>query len=275
MCGSRSALLVVALAGCNQLFGIKDTEQAPAPFYDGGIDAGRGCPPIGGTPDDYSPYVHQVFVADCEFYSTIPTGRAIQSCFATTGMEIHEGIAGAPLPPAQGAMISSVRSYDTPRLSPDGARMLVAYPSGAAHAVAMFVRQPDDTWVLGPAPGFGTDVAALSTMAHVPTGDRVLVLGADVTEWEYDGTGWSFVRTQFPQVFGQGWVEGSMTSDGLHLLLADGTSVVYTDRPDPSSTFRQPVPLAGVPLTSDLFLTDDCSRIYMSGLGALYYVEQN
>ena len=278
MSASRSTTLaLVVLAGCNQLLGIKDTDPAPPAFYDGGIDAARGCPAQGAQPDGYSPFVHQAYVQDCQQFSSVPAGRGVAVCFDPM-MTVHEGVAGQPLPLAPGITLPMYAQLGTPRLSPDGQRMLVPYSTSMASVVlAMYVRQPDDSWVQGPDPGFGSlaMLPLISTIGHAPTGDRVLVIGDDVTEWEFDGTStWHRLQVQIPAMFGPFPVDASMTSDALRLMLSDGQTVTYTDRAETTQVFRPAVPLSGVPALTDLFMTDDCARIYMSGFGALYYVQQ-
>src|SRR4051794_34587507 len=93
-CSMRSAcnpMLVFALAACNQVFGVHDTVSAGPAFYDAGIDAPFACPPIGGSPPQFSAFLHQDFVQDCADYS-IAGGRATALCSdATSATSINEG----------------------------------------------------------------------------------------------------------------------------------------------------------------------------------------
>lgn len=270
MCASRS-LVILALAGCNQLFGIKDTAPEPAAFYDGGIDAARGCPAHGAMPDGYSPFVHEVYVQDCQDYSSVPVGRATSLCFDASVPTIHEGPAGQPLPPA-GIVVPGMLSIYTPRLSPDGQRLLAALSA----TVYEFTRQPDGSWAQSSTFATAGPAAKLSTLAHAPTGDRVLVYGVGVTEWELQGTTWQQILVHVPYAPGDvPWRAASMTSDGLRLMVTKADQVYYADRSDTSQVFGTLVPTTGVPSLDDLFMTDDCARVYMSGFAALFYVEQD
>jgi hypothetical protein len=276
MSASRSLLLLV-LVGCNQLFGIKDTAPEPPTFYDGGIDAARGCPAHDATPDSYSPFVHEAYKQDCHDFSSVPAGRASAICYHPAPT-IHEGVDGQPLPSA-GIVVAGVSSIRTPRLSPDGQRLLaVMHAVAEPNVVHMYVRQSDGSWLESPITSFAaTDpLMLLSTIGHAPTGDRVLAYGDGVTEWELQGATWRPILVQATLVPGETqWSSASMTSDALRLMVTKGDQVYYSDRPDTTQLFGPLVPIAGVPSLDDLFMTDDCARVYMSGFGGLYYVQQD
>jgi hypothetical protein len=52
--------------------------------------------------------------------------------------------------------------------------------------------------------------------------------------------------------------------------------VYYADRSDPSQLFGTATALANVPASDDgqEYLNDDCSRIYVSGLGSMFYAQR-
>jgi hypothetical protein len=107
------------------------------------------------------------------------------------------------------------------------------------------------------------------------------VAGGVVEEWA-NGTG------SWQQVAVHGQAEHGLASiidvwfgaDGLRAImlaqLAGATTqqMVYVDRAAVGTSFNQAVPLPGVPLVSDAFVTEDCGRIYMSGLATLFYEQQ-
>lgn len=59
----RRAVLV--LAGCNAVFGIKDTRQYDAAYFDAPPDAPFACPALGGPAPTFSPVLHQDVIQDC------------------------------------------------------------------------------------------------------------------------------------------------------------------------------------------------------------------
>ena len=75
---------------------------------------------------------------------------------------------------------------------------------------------------------------------------------------------------------------------GSEFILADGLRLVfvgqgvdtnfaqtfYADRAQLADPFVQAVPLASAPVAYDPFLTTDCSRLYTSGLGSIFYARQ-
>ena len=59
------------------------------------------------------------------------------------------------------------------------------------------------------------------------------------------------------------------------VVLGDGTKAVYyADRAMIADRFGPPSVLADVPWSQDLFMTEDCGRMYFPGLGNVLYEAQ-
>jgi hypothetical protein len=72
-------------------------------------------------------------------------------------------------------------------------------------------------------------------------------------------------------------VRGPMlTPDGLHMVFIgsnkdDVEGMYYADRAELTARFSVARLLDGVPVNDGAYVPDDCSRIYLSGLGSVFY----
>ena len=300
----RWTIVLMTVAACNAIFGIKDTKQIDAAYYDAPIDAPFQCPGIGSNLV-MSGVLHQEFAQNCLSYSFTPDGFATGLCPADRAGSAYQvfvmatgTVGGGPLGATPGlpdyytTQGSSFDQWLTAFPSPDATHIYGEHEhhDGATnmnhYEIDRFTRQPDGSWVLTdtPLPSTGF-LSAYSTVFTGPTGDRFLgvdVLDAAITEWAQDGSG--------------GWVAGaahayrdlgvvsitnpSVTSDGLRMALQgvrigqQFTEPLYTDRASLSDWFRTVAPLAGGPIAQDIQLTDDCARVYVTGLGSVVSVQQ-
>lgn len=276
------ALLVLACA-CDQVFGIQHTHSNDAPFFDAPTDAPFACPMLGTTPM-YSPYVHLVSADDCfEYTPSFTSGRVVASGCNDSGYPIYEGPFEGPLEPAIPAEAATVE-LTHPRLTPDGTQMYVWRDvANVPSNILAFTRASDGTWQTTSAPGFPID-ATPSNIIRGPSDDRMLLVpsaGSELDEWSDAGGTWHQLAVHPVSELGVTFVSASsLSSDGLRLIvLADssfGFSMsVYSDRMNIDGPFRAAELLTGVPTDEhDAVISDDCARIYLSGLGALFYVRQ-
>ena len=95
-------VLVLLLCGCNQVFGLQETGQLDAAFFDAPADAPYACPPLGTAPR-FAPQLTQFLVQRCDGYSGVTSGRAGASCKDGDGIErVFVGNRGEPLSIAPG-----------------------------------------------------------------------------------------------------------------------------------------------------------------------------
>jgi hypothetical protein len=271
MSSSSKPILLLALAACNQVFGLHESRERDGGQYDAPLDAPFACPPIGGTPPSFSPLLHQVIVEDCRDYSISPSGRAIALC----SNRVAEGPRDELLMPLIEISTMPGSSLFTPRLSPDGQMIIFHEVRANATTVHVYVRMTNGSWQqLQDAP-FGAQVDWISTFARGPTGDRVFVRTTDgIHEWAYEGSTWRDVLVETSGELGIRLATIQITSDGLRAVLYSDNALYYSDRPDESAKFRAAVPMSNVPAFPDAFLTEDCSRMYVSGLGSIFYTQQ-
>ena len=275
-------LLLLAMTACNQAFGLDQTRKFDAGRYDAPIDAPFACPRNGSEPPTYSPFLHQDVAEDCTDYSISPAGRAVALCFVDR-VHVNHVAEGSPDRALQPVIdLVPPEQFFRPRLSPDGQRMLVQVTLSSAFTVREYTRMADGSWQRGADAPFGTSFYdGISTIARGPTGDRVLVSRTDLSvhEWAHEGSTWREVLVETAGELGTPVAEIVITSDGLRAVISSISSssnsmMFYTDRIDESSKFRRAVLLVGVTPLSSHFLTDDCARVYVTGVGSIFYAQQ-
>jgi len=268
-------LAVLALAGCNSVFGNNSVQRIDAQFFDA-IDAPSQCPPIGQTPH-FSTVLHQDFIQNCMGYR-ISSGRAASACTVGDGYRVFEGPIDQPLqlvPELVAAGPSSL--YDRVLLSSDAQTMFlheIDFDTGMG-ATRAARRQLDGTWQLQAPPELGQNPNDLpASVARGPTGDHALVRASDLTihEWIDDGGTW---REAQVHAFDSDTLDAQLSADGLRLTLyTSKLEYLFSDRPDEDSPFREPEPLPGAPHASLApAITEDCARLYVTGLDSVFYVQ--
>ena len=107
-----------------------------------------------------------------------------------------------------------------------------------------------------------------------------LRIAAPIEEYaENTGGGWSVVATHALD-FGGGSPRDplSLSADGLRLVIGARSptgqlQLFYTDRDRLGAQFRKPDLLAGAPYAPDAYLSEDCAKMFVSGLGYVFYVQ--
>jgi hypothetical protein len=275
----RRGWLIVALCGCNRVLALDPTEPVP-------VDAlPTSCPPIGVAPR-FSGRFHQIEDRPCTDYSpNAATGTALALC----GLGIEGGPLDMPLAPVGIAPIGSLINLKQPRLLPEGGIAYVDNQNfdlnngdlfGEYHAVDA------TTWSYVGDSGIphGTDLGALiSVPTRAPHRHVMWTNGRDGSLHELvqqDTGSWTEVMTTAALGLPSIWDAASLTSDGLRMVVhvegAPGAaSTEYADRPTIDQPFNPAVRLEGVPDTiTDQVMLDDCTRIYFSGVGRVFFVEQ-
>jgi len=272
---SRSSALVITtlgLAACNQVFGSTSVEVTPVAQFDAPLDAAFACTAIGQTPQ-FSPYLHQFLARDCSFYGIAGTD-AVAECMIAGVETVVIGPLGGELVPALGLPASGLPS--TPRIAPDGQTML-----GRVNPAVVEYARAGDVWSVANSNVFelGSTGTPFSSIAQIGSTLRVLVLEFPedtLAEYERANGVWSVVaQTPVEQVVGSASpaLGLALTSDGLRLVIATDSETRYSDRPSLDAAFRPSEPLQS-PAASDVFVSDDCARIYLSGLGSVFYAQR-
>jgi hypothetical protein len=257
------------LAACNQVY---DLDATVLPH-----DAPFACPPIGTTPQ-FSPMLHQAVVQRCSYYSFAQSARL---AIAVCEDKVAQGAVNGPL-----TTIPITDNQDllavTARLLQDEQRMIVeqSHAMVGGFQTTLF-RKAGGEWVVD------ADLTAmlmqserLGTFARDPAGHDLSYVagGAYVRELVFDGTWHEGTMVQASDLGVTSVDDFAVTSDGLRAVFyATGSmneqAMYYTDRMTTGSAFRRGDLLAGVPRAIDAFMTDDCGRIYVSGLGSIFFAQ--
>jgi hypothetical protein len=270
---TRLGLAVLAVAGCNQAFGLDRTQPVDARYFDAPIDAPFACPPLGETPA-FSPSFQQV-VYDCREYSLSLDRQALALC-GREPMLPFEGVIDGPLDRPAVGLADPTYALQFARLAPEGDELVATYyRAGTGYELRTYARQPNGDWsrkgTIATAPSYRDVSGPTRRPRHVmlTTSSNAL---AELVE---DTPLWRQVALHPASELGVGYPGApKLSADGLRLLLVDGTRVVYADRPTIEAPFRPAAPVDGLPYVTDAFLTDDCSRVYFSGVGTVFYSQR-
>jgi len=278
-------LVLVLGAGCNQVLGLSSTQVIDAGFYDAQIDAPFACPPTGtGMPPRFSRLLHQVVVQPVFEYTT---SSATMRAVAQSPSGVVEGPIDDVMTPATGLGGSpaclACAQLVFPRLTPEGDGVYGVLSSMFGAHLALYRRAANE-WMEVQA--FGTPLGSfLSSVTRGPTRHLMIYDGVAFHEYAVDDGGGSteVLPAYQPGDLGLFNLGNPMfTADGLRMVfpgtvVRDGTTTTemyYADRPDLAARFTTATALVDVPVVDSAYLTEDCSRIYISGLGSLFYAQR-
>jgi hypothetical protein len=284
--------ILVALAGCNQVFGVGPTTLPPPDALP------TGCPAIG-TPPQFSNKFDQVIDESCgDYIPSAVTGIALAHCSDIASSYIAVGPIDQPLA-AVDVPADPVVNVERPRLLPEGDGAYIVLNNYDANNDDKFAEyRPIDAthWAFVadlnmPAAIFSG--STLPTYLGAPTrapNRHVFVSGGGLNDIDYtfhelalagDGT---WLEPGAPYIDGDlvasGLLEApNLTPDGLRMVFrgyaASGeVGIFYADRQTIDDRFTSATILTGVPAASDAYMTEDCTRIYFTGLGSIFYVRQ-
>jgi hypothetical protein len=269
---NRRSLLLSLLAGCNQIYGLERTQSIDAAYFDAPPPM---CPEIG-TPPVFTQTFEQAVFQPCTDYTQSYNGRALARC----NHLISEGAVGEPLVGAGGLEQTADITYDHPRLHPDGQSLIVRMidRTGPRTAFGVFAKTAAG-WVKTSEFSVPYQMLASST----PSRDgHVLVVASGLRELVDDGTGtWNEVLVHDFAELGVTSLgdQVNLSADGLRLLFIGApigkaeTNLLYADRAAETELFSKATPMPSLEYLPNGFLTEDCSRLYFSALGTVFYVE--
>lgn len=270
------AVALVAVCACNQTFGLHDTRTA--------VDAAPRCPAIG-TPPVFRAAFHQVTDQWCYQYSPSPDANLALAICNDGGTRVESGPIDQPLAPLDLVQLAGCDfSTASPRLAPEGDRAFVhAAGFGCPLAQGWYeLARVDATWaVLGPIGISEGDL--LDSVTRAPHRHAMLNTKGELHEVvQRDDGGWDDQLPPYTtSTLGLTMLQGAanLSPDGLHLVLHDVTpdghgTLYYADRPTLDDRFSMPVPQPDWPDTRDAVITDDCSRLYFSGVQRVFFMEE-
>jgi len=276
----RAALIVCAVAGCNSIYDLDKTT------IEGTFEA--HCTP--GEVPHYAKRLHQVLIQACTEYTISPTTQtAIAVCFDGFELALAEGPIDKPLLKIQIPLPNPPYAYQQPRLPPEGDRLLIEQQNTSlvnagpiADSIYTVFKRSGGAWVRDyDIPGI-VGSQQIGRPSASPRAHWFVSSFSTVVEYiETTPRTWT-AGTPFPaKDLGVDTVQGgiNLTSDGLRAVFTGAIgmtrSVYYVERNSIDEKFGRATPLENVPEVDDPFLTDDCGRVYFSGLGtSIFFAEQ-
>lgn len=277
----RWAAALVALGGCNQVFGLDTTQLFDAPSrIDAPPDAPPVCPAAGMQLRVAGPLAQVVRQSCTQYSASLPTRIAVANC-STNGSSSYVPAEGR-LDDLMGPMKlqTSLTSLDLPRISPEGDEVYFRAwsASGTGYVVEVFKRQSDGTWLdTGALPIAPSGINFITQPTRAPQRHVMLAYGTSIIEYADDGTGsWSQVgELKYADLGMTQFFNPTLTADGLRLVFGGYKTTNYqifvVDRVDITNRFSAPVTIANMPGgIYDAYIPEDCSRIYFGALGSIF-----
>jgi hypothetical protein len=274
---ARYALVAACLliVGCNQILDLSPTKL--------GMKPPPACPSIG-TPPHFDGLVRQALRQDCAGYTeSTATGRALATCradVAATPSPAEGPIGGLLVPIALATGDPADSIVWGPVLAPEGDEALVVVSNTPGQLKVGTFARSGATWTwLGYGTEGATTLANISPPSRRPNRHVLYDANTALHEAAQDAGGtWQEVAAPRSD-FVVGAARPYLSPDGLRLLAqvqrpTGGFDLAYADRPAIDSAFSAPTLLAEVPPEPDMFMTEDCARIYFSGLDNVLYEQQ-
>lgn len=278
---------LVAMCGCNQTFGLVPTELVDASLRaDAPPDAPPMCPPIG-SQLRVTGVLTQVVRQNCYGYSaSVPTHMAVATCYQSTeitaGYKPYEGRLDDTLGPIK--IDAPANGYlDNARISPEGDEVYFRVYVSTGYAIVVYHRDADGTWrSTGQLPIADTGTNYVTTVTRRPQRHIIVASGSTFVEYAEDGAGnWPQVGSITYAALGITIASNpTLTADGLRLVFAGYPmggpeyQIMYTERAEITGTFGPARPILDMPSQIyDVYLPEDCSRLYFIALGSVFSTE--
>jgi hypothetical protein len=284
---TRMRWVIVALFGCNQVFGLHRTTELPpadAQKYDAMLDAPFACPPIG-TPPAFVRRYHQPFVQSCTMYiASLTASFATALCHPDPETSIiSEG-------PINEAMTTSTFvppniTLANPKLGPDGDVLLAHLAAGSTNTIALYDRT-GSTWTFRQdaytLPLTDPDAIPSTPMRNGSFLTYTTNNGGEIHEIVHTSPGtWADKKKHTLTELGVSTVVDhiGLSPDGLRIVFRGATlspvmyGIFYADRQRPLDPFNGAI-LLDLPNATDPFMTEDCGRLYFDAIGTVFYVQR-
>ncbi|HEX5060511.1 MAG TPA: hypothetical protein VFV99_14185 [Kofleriaceae bacterium] len=276
--GQAALVALLALAACNQVYGLEATAVLDAPYrVDGPPDAPQRCPPLG-TPLRATGVLNQVVRQNCFTYTASAGSQiAVATCevldemgnkYVASEGRLDDSMAPIDLAAPIGTTI------DQAHISPEGDEIYVRATTAMVGAVVVYRRQADGKWTFGEQlPIAQTASFNIGGVTRRPHRHLLLLAGSAFYEYVSDDAGnWpetkQYTFAQLDVTLAQ---TPTISSDGLRILFSGYSSIVgamfqtrYAERAGIDDNFMGSQPVMNMPSAPDPFLIDDCSRIYFS-----------
>ena len=273
------SVLALSLCACNSTFGLHDTQRrdgAPS-------DAPFSCPMINTTPT-FSPVVHHYSSQPCMYYAQSAAGTAGAVCAKGTAQEIWLGPIDGDLRPVGLPSFSPPDAIFNMQLSPEGDEITGLFYRNNNYELDRY-RLVNGTWSFDTVLPFVAQngIYAISIPTARTVSPRHLIFlddnNSQLTEYlEINGTwmiGPSYTATDLnvTSLAGGVW----LSRDGQRMVfgafIGNNQVLAYTDRGDVGLRFRPADVLMTAPIAVDPYLDENCAKLFVSGLGSIFYAQ--
>jgi hypothetical protein len=273
-----------ALAACDRALNLGATAAADGALVFFDAPTTTGCPPPGVTPR-YTHALVQDFEQQCVSYTVSTTlGIAVAVCFDATGQQFTaEGPLDQPLVAADGLDDPLCQTFDA-QIGADGTVSVTCISMVTfLYEHRSFTKQ-NGTWTRGVDVLAATPTYLRMTPVTQTTPQHLVYFDvSDFALHELVGSpsAWTGASAMPIATLGAkslSWI--SISSDGLRMtVLGDTptdsrTAVLFTDRSQLGDAFRALSTPDGVPAADSVYMTDDCSRVYVTGLSSVWFVDE-
>ena len=286
-----SALL--ALCACDRLLGLHanaPADASDAAFFDGPIS--YTCPPIGTTPSYYTD-LRQVVAQQCDRYAASSSGLALARCVDASGdYVVMTGMIDQMLAAPTGIADPTTFLVGA-TIGADDTAVITVITNGTPqmYEYRTYVQLPDQTWARGTdlIPAMPSSVGGFLLVATpTTTTPRHLAYANNngnslsLHELVEGAGGWAEAPWSPISFAALGLTDVStlrLSPDGRRIVLSAQTAAgagvpLYADRQTIDVPFRALDALDAVPYGSTPFMSDDCARIYVSGLDRIFYLQE-
>ncbi|HSD89399.1 MAG TPA: hypothetical protein VLB44_17840 [Kofleriaceae bacterium] len=272
--------LLFLLCGCNQVFGLTETAPSDAQFYDAPSRKPPRCPMFGESLT-FSPTLHQLHYDCSQYNESTDVNLAVAMCRENDSIQPYSGPREGPFSPIPELPQRTI-DFDVtaPQLDPEGDILMISTFDLTNTVGALRVyRRVADTWVRD------ADVPnAPPRASNISRGPDHRILGtngtSDVVEISDASGSWQPIRTHTKAILGVPSVGAIwLSADALRIVfvanafaIAEDRTIMYADRPTKNDLFGAARPIA-LPVVDDMFITENCGRVYFSGLRSIFYAE--
>jgi hypothetical protein len=280
------ALAAIALCGCNQIYGLTETRPE---LFDAPADAPFTCPGSGVPVFKQDP--HQVTAMNCRSYTTAAAaGLATADCDGggawgtTQNVYIVFPIDTDPSP-STATVLTQASSFASTLIDPEGDQVFITYYPPTSGLVLVSYSSSGGSWSQGASPLLPTSFDnndRISNPSRRPD-RRLLYFHAIDQSWhevtEASAGTWTEVRTH-PELGGSA-DNPRLSADGLRVTASRYPSggafnaPMYASRSSLDASFTPFVQITTVPESAAYpFLSDDCGRLYFSGVSSVFFAQQ-
>ncbi len=287
---SMRGLALVALCGCNQIFGLSKTHLEDAAYFDAPADAPFTCP-ASGVPA-FKPDLHAVTTMNCRSYTTAAAaGLAAADCDGgpwglSDNVYVVFPIDRDPDPKTVTPVLHAA-SYASTLIDPEGDQLFITYytsAGGSGGLVLVSYVASAGSWTAAPTPslpmGFATG-DKFSTPTRRSNRRAMYFHSLDQTWHELtEATAGTWIEVRSHPELGGTADEPRLSADGLRLTASrydtSGFDVpVYASRATIDDAFTPFAHLATVQDSAQYpFLSDDCGRLYFTSASSVFYAQQ-